>query len=542
MAGKYSIYKYSLLLSLVAAPISLIANTIEGPQCLAEFSGRGLAGQDSLPPGNSSASAFRSSNENILHPGETIADKIRSNLFVKAEVTKPECFIGEPLIVTYKLYSRLNATSSITRQPALNGFSKNELIKSISLRNSAERIHGKLFQVHVLRKTLLVPQVAGNLEIDPMEVAHKISFITLGGDATPGGSQLTDLLNQIKKEERASSSPRVINTHSTGLAVKVKELPVLNKPAHFSGAVGSFTMEARVLSTKSIVNEFLKIVVEIRGNGDLSLIEPPGIQFPKEIEFSHVNTVKIAEIPRDGHDYRRIFEYTAIARQSGHTRIPPVLFSYFDPSDQSYKNIQTMPLTIRIHENPGQLPRKVEAGKKSITAAPEADPTFVPKQSLLILVGLLVLSMAIIWKKILRFVQRALASVNKGLSRDAKGESAPTPMFLAVERLKNVKGMLEAKDFTTCYYELNKTLWEVLTEKLCLLPAELNKGAILSALSSKGWSPEDRWNLESTMNEYERNLYIPGYKDENDFEAAFDNALAIIRKLEQLSAGDMPKG
>jgi hypothetical protein len=39
----------------------------------------------------------------LVRPGEDINDKIRKNLFVKVLVSKTNCFVGEPIVATYKL-------------------------------------------------------------------------------------------------------------------------------------------------------------------------------------------------------------------------------------------------------------------------------------------------------------------------------------------------------------------------------------------------------------------------------------------------------
>ena len=92
---------------------------------------------------------------------------------------------------------------------------------------------------------------------------------------------------------------------------------------------------------------------------------------------------------------------------------------------------------------------------------------------------------------------------------------------------------MEKNDLSAYYYELNKILWSVITEKVDLLPTELSKGNIFLELNRQGWTPEEVWELELTMNEYERNLYVPGYQDENDFNGAYDNALRILTRLER---------
>ncbi|HEY2721605.1 MAG TPA: BatD family protein, partial [Chitinophagaceae bacterium] len=47
-----------------------------------------------------------------LRPGEDPIKKIHNNLFLKLTIDKQTCFIGEPLVATFKLYSRLQSKSN----------------------------------------------------------------------------------------------------------------------------------------------------------------------------------------------------------------------------------------------------------------------------------------------------------------------------------------------------------------------------------------------------------------------------------------------
>ncbi|MBS1565161.1 MAG: BatD family protein, partial [Bacteroidetes bacterium] len=47
------------------------------------------------------------SEEYLLRPGEKATDKIKNGLLVKLDVSKTSCYVGEPIIATYKLHSRL---------------------------------------------------------------------------------------------------------------------------------------------------------------------------------------------------------------------------------------------------------------------------------------------------------------------------------------------------------------------------------------------------------------------------------------------------
>src|SRR6201999_3240685 len=95
--------------------------------------------------------------EFVLKPGENIRDKVRKNLFVKVQVDRNTCYVGEPIVATYKLYSRLNAESRVTKRPSLNGFSVYDMIDPGADAVSVEKLNGKAYTVHTIRKTQLIP-------------------------------------------------------------------------------------------------------------------------------------------------------------------------------------------------------------------------------------------------------------------------------------------------------------------------------------------------------------------------------------------------
>jgi hypothetical protein len=94
--------------------------------------------------------------DEVVKPGENVGDKIRRNFFIRVDVSKTECYLGEPIVATYKLYARLRSDSRVTRHPSLNGFSVYDMIDPSDDRVSVEKFNGKNFSVHIIRKTQLI--------------------------------------------------------------------------------------------------------------------------------------------------------------------------------------------------------------------------------------------------------------------------------------------------------------------------------------------------------------------------------------------------
>jgi hypothetical protein len=279
--------------------------------------------------------------------------------------------------------------------------------------------------------------------------------------------------------------------------------------------------------------EKLRFIIEISGDGDLSFIEPPSVELPDGIELFNVKRIDLREEHTPGATARSRFEYLLVPKTVGSKTIAPVSFSYFDPIHKSYKNIQTMPVNVEVYENPEKLATDLLPVRPRVESH-QAKSNFkiTRKRSFIVLITVGISCIALFWKRICKTFQGLLIAMKQKFTTQ-RVRPDETSVSLAADRLRTVEEMLERKDFSTFYYELNKALWSVITEKIDLRPTELNKCNILVELDSRGWTPEERWNLERTMNEYERNLYIPGYREESDFAKAYAKALQIIDKFYQ---------
>ena len=94
---------------------------------------------------------------------------LSDNLFLKAKVNKRNIVVGEQILVTYKLFTRIELhNTEISSLPNLNGFWKKEL--DSSTRFKRDIIDGIAYNVATIKKSVLTPQKSGELIVDPMEL------------------------------------------------------------------------------------------------------------------------------------------------------------------------------------------------------------------------------------------------------------------------------------------------------------------------------------------------------------------------------------
>jgi hypothetical protein len=251
---------------------------------------------------------------------------IDENLFVKAEVNKTVCYVGEPVVATFKLYSRLQSSSEAEKSPAFYGFSVVDILNINEAHSAVETLNGKIFNTSILRKVQLYPVQSGQLTIDEMYVQNQIQF----------DDSITHNKTEIQKA--IITKPIVIT---------VKALPK-KKPESFTGAVGKFSIKAMLRKNEMPLTGQGKLIVSIKGKGNFIQFAQPLIHWPAGIEpFEPTVTDNLDKntAPIEG---ERTFEFGFAADAMGHYILPSVSFSFFDVAAKSFKQLATDSLQLTV--------------------------------------------------------------------------------------------------------------------------------------------------------------------------------------------------
>lgn len=285
-----------------------------------------------------------------LRPGEQAADKVNDNLFVRVTADKTECRVGEPVVATFRLYSRLESRSQVIKNPGFYGFTVQDMITMQEQQKSTTLINGREFDVHTIRKVQLYPLQAGEFSIDPMVIKNRVEFSrTVMNRKT--AQQIAEGFYgaDVQDEQPAAGTEVLVNEISTTpLRILVKPLPATNRPASYTGAVGRFSLHATLQKNTLKRNEegFLQLSVE--GLGNFSQLTSPQILWPDGLEgFTPEirDTLDKLQVPLQG---KRIFRYGFIANRPGVFSIPAIRFSYFNNDSNRYVVLQTNALAVTV--------------------------------------------------------------------------------------------------------------------------------------------------------------------------------------------------
>jgi len=487
----------------------------------------------------------------VLRQGENVKDKIRKNMFVKVQVSKNSCYVGEPIVATYKLYTRLISESRVTKRPSLNGFSVYDMVDPSLDAVSVEKLNGKNFTVHTIRKTQLIPLQAGNIDLDPVELENTVHFVKEGGrpENRHSGNSIRDLLDQMADE--ANLGPSVdenVTLDTKPVTITVKPLPEVNKPAGFNGAVGSFSVEATLANRILSAQDEATLHVVVRGKGNLPVVAAPVVNWPAGIEAfdpTAKEEVNKTVVPMSG---SKSFDYIFIPKSAGHYTIPAVNFPYFDPATQTYKTAGTSPIVINVAASAKKDKQPATGVTRQAQAVqPEGIVPMLRSHLEWIAVFLLFAGVAVyFWLQNLRLKKKEatlrtapVTVPERPVSPANRDRSANIPVITGAsyfsatqvtDPLAEARQFFENGDSKGFYREVNRAVWKAMARKLDLPASQLNKPNSLHQLELKGWDSTSLLTLDSLLNECEMNLYTPEY-DRWNMQQLLRQAESVLEKL-----------
>lgn len=468
----------------------------------------------------------------IIRANENAADKVKGHLFIQVSADKKSCMVGEPILLTYKLYTQVKSLSTLVKSPSFNGFSVIDMPTEDFSRYGYETIKGQLYNVFQLRKVQLYPLQAGNLEIETAMAENSIQFIKESYLQAQNGFQynpeifVKDMLDRLDKgvapKDAVVSHQAAIT--SPPLTITVKDHPAAGKPADFTGATGQFTITAALSQPQLSTDEVGKLTVNLTGKGNMMLLAPPEIQWPAGLEaFEPTVTERIsyATIPISG---SKFFEYRFSVAKPGTYTIPPINLSWFDVQKRNYQTVSTQALTIQVAQG---------SGKQAIaTTGPEpekerffnrlfANRWWVAGPVIgLILLGL-VLWMRTETKKDKK--AKAMAEAEK-----AQAMERPEPIAEPANPLGNAAALLQQNDSNLFYAQLSKDLKNYLALKM-QLPV-FNKSTLAAALDKQGVSTETAIEVSSVLEALEWQLYTP-VSDATQMEPLYHRSLSLVESI-----------
>lgn len=449
-----------------------------------------------------------------------------SDLYTRLLVNRKEVYIGESLVASLKIYSRVNLSGiQEVKYPDFQSFLKED-IETPPLRNlGRENVNGSIYGTGILQQFLLYPQRTGNITIEPAELTVLLQQQSRSNDPFFG-----DFFSTF------TTVPKMIA--SQPVEIRVKALPP-GEPGSFDGAVGSFSLTSGISADTVAVNEAITYRMVLEGQGNLKLISAPGMKLPPDIEMYEPEVSSELRTSASGTSGSRIFEYVLIPRYHGEFTIPSVQYSYFDPSTEEYKTLESDSHKILVLQGD-----EAEGRTQVYGGASKENVRFLGKDIRYVLTGrpnlksgkdILLKNNAFLYAYpgillvfiILIIIWRERIKRNSDIARVRNRKAAG----LASRRLKQAAECLRKSDTEGFYAELLKAIWGYLGDKYNISLSELSIDSVNRILEKNKLDPALIDRLKEVIEKCEYSRYSPD-SDISTADDIYQKAEKIIKEIE----------
>ncbi len=450
----------------------------------------------------------------------------KNDVFLRTIVSKSKVREQEAVLVSYKLYSLVNLELQNKSMPEFTGFHA-QAVESDDVKSwSVEQYQGKTYRTVVTDQYVLFPQQSGTLKIPSVEydiVAH-----------VANQQASDDLFESIFN----GTSVNYINLKIKAPTQNIEVLPLKDKPADFSGGVGTFSITSVLSSKQAVTNDAITLKVEIKGNGNLKLLKTPELTLPKEFETYEPKVNNEIKATASGVSGIKTIEYLFVPRHSGKFSIPAISLSYYDVSAGAYKTITTSAHELEVKKGEGNasqtiadftnqqdvkvLANDVRFIKQGETRYSDKDAHFFGTWTyvawyIVPFVGFVVLLVALRKHRI--------------NNADVEGKKHKRANKVALKRMKIANGLLRTQQKSAFYDEVLRALWGYVSDKLSIPVAELTKDNVSVRLTDAGVQESVVEEFIALLNDCEMAHYVSG-NDGSTMDKIYATSLSVMEKLE----------
>lgn len=472
-----------------------------------------------LPPDQSSSQKAPDTGQSSSRSA-TISE---SDAFIRAILSKNSPYEQEGFTVTFRLYTTLNVVNFGRIQfPEFEGFMVEEVDLPMNKQLQMERYEGRNYYTADLRRTLLFPQRSGQITIPSGNIEMVFSVPSGKNVSTFFGSQ--EVMVDVKK-----------NMVTNPLTINVKPLPQ-NRPISYANAVGTFTLEPSINTTKLRADEAITLRLEISGTGNMKLIRNPEIEFPHNFEIYDPVVNNSLNVTTNGLTGVRSIEYMAIPRYEGSYSIPAAEFTFFDLNSNSYKTLTTPEYALEVAKgdpssvtSSGFVSQQDVRVEQDIRFLKTYEPVYYSATNFFVgslaywMWYLIPLVMLIVFYLINR--KRAKENANIALMRNRKANK------IAIKRLKLAEKYLKEQNKENFYDEVLRAIWGYFSNKLSIPVANLTKNNIESILSNKGINQDLTQRFMNILDTCEFARYAPAESDA-EMETVYQSTVDAIGEME----------
>ena len=493
-------------------------------------------GSHAAPSGGGGGSSSQGQTQSSNDPQVSGKD-----LFLKMIPSKKTAYVGEQIVLTYKLYTKVPVSSlSVSKAPSYAGFWTKDISDNNggSLRQSSEYVNGVEYTTAEIQRIVVVPQRAGALNLDPMSI-ECVAQIRTQSNNRQSNDPFDIFFNDPFFNRNITNVRKELSSNT--LTMDVRNLPENGKPASFAGAVGNYNFKSDIDKTQLKTNEAFTLTLTVSGTGNVELLKMPEPTFPPDFEVYDPKITTTTNNSTNGLSGTKKAEYLVIPRRAGSFNLTPVEFSFFNPSTGTYTSLNSETYYIEVEKgaggegDEGSVFTSNQEGIKYLgsdirhimTGNPKLNPVysafFATVPYFIILAALLLIFVL----TLMLSKKREQLKVDNAANRNRKADK------VARGRLKKADQYLKVKDQDNFYVEMSQALWGYIADKLGIERSKLSMDTVSEAMKGKNVPDDLTQQFVDTLNSCEFARFAPGSAEEK-MDDLYRRGIEVITKAEKV--------
>jgi hypothetical protein len=264
----------------------------------------------------------------LCAPANAGASKIRENKpFLVSSTNKSNPFVGEEILLTYRLYFRDDAPKiSDEVAPSFQGLWARETRPERFIKSITATVQGEQFRSAVVKQFRLVPVQSGKITISGY------SMLCTQPNISPDGTEFSDSRFRIT---------------APAITISARALPE-PVPEKLSGAVGVFSLNLLTDKQNLRIGEPLALKLVLTGTGSLLTLELPTPLLPES--FRHNPPERTTILNKESETSSGTITSTMIVwpQSAGDFQIPAIPLVVFNPEAQQFTTLHSKPVSISV--------------------------------------------------------------------------------------------------------------------------------------------------------------------------------------------------
>lgn len=450
----------------------------------------------------------------------------KKDIFIRALPSARKVVRNQQVNIEYHLYFREGMQlrqSRLADSWDAEGFWREEL--DVQRRPVPKTVveNGLRYNTIVLKRVAVFPTHTGELTVDPLKIEAE-AYVP---------NRNLDPFDQF-----FSFRPRYEPVEVASPSVRIDVLPMADEsPASFTGAVGSFSLEAKVDRTEIEVGEPVQLELKLSGTGNIATVELPSFDPPGVFE-QYDPQIKTA-IDRSGNRIRgsKTLTYVLVPRSNGTFQIPEMEMSFFNPDRKRFETIRPRPTAVKVTGTPTSpvatlsassgLPVDDIAGLLVVPASWNRLDV-KPLHQRTWIYGLLIVPLLAL---VGFFAQHKYAMKLAGDVTYARSKRAHP---VARKHLKQAELLLTQNDARAFYEEIERALLSFVGNRLNVAETGMTRHQLDMLLANRNVDAGARSKLIGLLEECDRVRFAPILPNADQMNTACDRVSELIVQLDEI--------